>query len=216
MTENAKQTGGAPRSSRKATEEQSKNRAKSDTKLLLTLLSYGDSALRSGVSGSAGGFKKLTSRGQLYLDLGGVDHVTRDSRTVVMRQMASTCADCGRLFVTQALRSAIRKGWISRRCQACKKPGVPVRKKAKGPARRRKAVKRVRRAAAVAPRNRPVGPPKPMNAPQSLIAAVLRRAAAECRTSSRLVELVNAGVRQRAADAEALRVYREAMGMVRA
>jgi hypothetical protein len=48
-------------------------------------------------------------------------------RWVTMYELKSRCVDCGRPFVCRATISAVRKRQVTRRCEDCRSPGVPVK-----------------------------------------------------------------------------------------
>jgi len=72
-------------------------------------------------------------RGQLYKCIDAFPHVMRDGRSVMLLVIKSRCSDCCRTFeITETVRNFHRRKLL-RRCEDCRKPGVPV-----GPVRRRR------------------------------------------------------------------------------
>ena len=67
--------------------------------------------------------RDVMSRGQTYRWLGEFPHVRANGAATALDHWATECADCG---AACRLKTAIPLdiSRISRRCQACKKPGV--------------------------------------------------------------------------------------------
>jgi hypothetical protein len=72
-------------------------------------------------------------RGQLYKCVDAFPHVTRDGRDVMLLVIRSRCADCYQTFEITETSNNFRRRSLLRRCESCRKPGVPV-----GPVRRRR------------------------------------------------------------------------------
>jgi hypothetical protein len=93
-------------------------------------------------------------------------------RWVTLYDLESRCVDCGRPFRTSATKTAVRLQSVTRRCEDCRSPGIPVewRKeapkphRAKAPSAQLKAQRRRRQArltatsATVAPARAPQQP----------------------------------------------------------
>src|SRR5262245_40846031 len=74
-----------------------------------------------------------TCRGQLYKCVDAFPHVTRDGRDVMLLVIRSRCADCYQTFEITETSNNFRRRSLLRRCESCRKPGVPVE-----PVRRRR------------------------------------------------------------------------------
>lgn len=70
-----------------------------------------------------GGFK---FRSQYYWHDGTVDHQTRDGRRIKLRRLYTLCPACGVGFRMLTTATAIRTRNLRRRCDGCKRQGVPV------------------------------------------------------------------------------------------
>jgi hypothetical protein len=62
-------------------------------------------------------------RGQRYVALGVVPYQKRDGSWTSLRRWATHCADCG---ASMEITTALTTRGPSRRCNACKRPGVRV------------------------------------------------------------------------------------------
>jgi hypothetical protein len=65
-------------------------------------------------------------RGQRYVCAGYQDHETLDGRWVELLVLDSECPDCGSDFRLLATRTNAKCRQITRRCEECRRPGVPV------------------------------------------------------------------------------------------
>jgi hypothetical protein len=65
-------------------------------------------------------------RGQLYKCMDVFPHLTRDGRNVTLLVIHSRCADCYQTFEITETRGNFRRRSLLRRCEECRKPGVPV------------------------------------------------------------------------------------------
>jgi hypothetical protein len=72
-------------------------------------------------------------RGQLYKCVDAFPHVTRDERNVDLLVIRSRCADCWQTFEFRVTLYSFRRRRLRRRCEECRRPGVPV-----GPVRRKR------------------------------------------------------------------------------
>src|ERR1700684_354006 len=62
--------------------------------------------------------------GQKYTCTGSSEYEIR--RWVTLYDLKTRCVDCGRAFETQATQTRIRRREMSRRCEDCRSPGVPI------------------------------------------------------------------------------------------
>jgi hypothetical protein len=65
-------------------------------------------------------------RGQIYKCVDAFPHVTRDGRDVMLLVISSRCADCKQDFEIIETSRNFRRRRLLRRCEYCRKPGVPV------------------------------------------------------------------------------------------
>jgi len=65
-------------------------------------------------------------RSQRYWHDGTVDHETRDGRQIKMQRLYTRCPGCGIGFRILTTATAIRTRNLRRRCDGCKRQGVPV------------------------------------------------------------------------------------------
>lgn len=70
--------------------------------------------------------KSFRHHGQRYIYGGTTLHENQRGRLVRLHVLKSDCPDCGNLFVIKTTARALRSRQINRRCQWCKRPGVPV------------------------------------------------------------------------------------------
>jgi hypothetical protein len=55
------------------------------------------------------------------------EHVTKDKRIIPMLVLQSYCPDCGKKYEATIMKKGFKKNAsLNRRCDNCKKPGVPV------------------------------------------------------------------------------------------
>jgi hypothetical protein len=72
--------------------------------------------------------KKFTYRGQAFYLTGETHaHECRDGRIVDLLEYESACPDCGSRFTALATKGNIRHRWLTRRCEDCRAPGIPIR-----------------------------------------------------------------------------------------
>lgn len=91
--------------------------------------------------------KTFKRRGQQYECVGRFEHEV-PARFVWIYELRSHCADCGRGFGLTASSGQIHNRQLSRRCENCRNPGVPVAEIAAPPSKRKakcKARKRIAR-----------------------------------------------------------------------
>jgi hypothetical protein len=72
-------------------------------------------------------------RGQLYEVVDTIPHITRDGRKVTLLWIETKCVDCKQDFQIRETSRNFRRRRLLRRCEYCRKPGVPV-----GPVTRRR------------------------------------------------------------------------------
>ena len=72
-------------------------------------------------------------RGQMYKCVDALPHVTRDERNVDLLVIRSRCADCWQTFEFRVTPYSFRRRRLRRRCEECRRPGVPA-----GPVRRKR------------------------------------------------------------------------------
>jgi hypothetical protein len=65
-------------------------------------------------------------RGQLYKCVDAFPHVTRDGRQTALLVISTRCADCYRRFEITETHTHFRRRRLLRRCEDCRKPGVPI------------------------------------------------------------------------------------------
>jgi hypothetical protein len=65
-------------------------------------------------------------RSQRYWHDGTVDHETLDGRRIKLRRLYTLCPACGVGFQIQTTATAIKTRNLRRRCDGCKRQGVPV------------------------------------------------------------------------------------------
>jgi hypothetical protein len=65
-------------------------------------------------------------RGQIYRCIDAFPYVTRDGRNVMLLVVQSGCSDCRRTFEFRVTSNAFSRRRLLRRCEGCRKPGVPV------------------------------------------------------------------------------------------
>ncbi len=66
---------------------------------------------------------EITFGGQVYRLVGADPHTRKDGRLTALLRWSTFCPDCGVEFVT---RSSSTPKSLNRRCDGCKRPGVPV------------------------------------------------------------------------------------------
>jgi hypothetical protein len=68
----------------------------------------------------------ITRRGQLYRCVGHLDHQMRNGAWVDITRFESVCPERGRVFECTATRTAIERGYLTRRGEDHRRPGAPV------------------------------------------------------------------------------------------
>jgi hypothetical protein len=68
----------------------------------------------------------VTRRGQLYRCVSCLEHQMRNGAWVDLIHFESVCPECGRTFECTATRTAIKRGYLTRRCEDHRRPGAPV------------------------------------------------------------------------------------------
>ncbi len=71
-------------------------------------------------------FEQFNIRGQTYTFNSKRPHRTRDGREVDLLIYSTACPNCGCEFEIAATRTAVKRRELSRRCRACRSPGVRV------------------------------------------------------------------------------------------
>lgn len=77
-------------------------------------------------------------RGQRYCCVGKLVHETHRGFRVELLRLESVCPECRHIFECTATRTAIKRGYLARRCREHRRPGAPVgqrRVRRKAPAR---------------------------------------------------------------------------------
>ncbi len=70
--------------------------------------------------------------GQKYTCVGSSEYEIQP-RWVTLYDLKTHCVDCGRAFKTQATKTRIRRREMSRRCEDCRSPGIPIERRKAAP-----------------------------------------------------------------------------------
>jgi hypothetical protein len=71
---------------------------------------------------------------QRYFCVGTKEHETRDGRWLQLLRLETDCPDCGETFRLLTTKTNTRKRILTRRCEDCRRPGVPVERRRRAPA----------------------------------------------------------------------------------
>jgi hypothetical protein len=71
---------------------------------------------------------------QRYFCVGTKEHETRDGRWLQLLRLETDCPDCGETFRLLTTKTNARKRILTRRCEDCRRPGIPVEPQRRAPA----------------------------------------------------------------------------------
>ena len=71
---------------------------------------------------------------QRYFCVGIKEHETRDGRWLQLLRLETDCPDCGETFRLLTTKTNARKRILTRRCEDCRRPGIPVEPRRRAPA----------------------------------------------------------------------------------